>query len=436
MRKAPAARVLYSIFFQPYFSMASMAQDSVGAHPLLERERILSLDMLRGFAVLGILVMNIQAFSQIFQAYLNPTAPGGGIQGPGYWVWLGSHLLADEKMMAIFCMLYGAGIVLLTSRIERRGAPPWPIFLRRSFWLLIFGLMHAYLLWSGDILVSYAICGLLVYPFRKMAPKRLLVIGILVLCFGSALSLAAGWTMPFWPAQQVAAFEQGVWQPSARDVAAQVAGYRGGWLAQMPFRATESFLSETSGFLFLTLWRAGGLMLVGMALYKVGMLTGSLSLRYYRNLAIGGALFGLPLIAYGVQRNFQAHWSAHYSFFTGSQFNYWGSLGVSLAWISLVMIASKTTRLQPLTAAGRMAFSNYILETVLCTSLFYGHGGGLFARVNRVEEAAVVVAVWAVVLTVSPLWLRHFYFGPLEWLWRSLTYREKEPFRRRQGVTI
>jgi uncharacterized protein len=177
-------------------------------------------------------------------------------------------------------------------------------------------------------------------------------------------------------------------------------------------------------------------MLVCMALYKVGLLTGSLSLRYYRNLAVAGALFGLPLIAYGVHRNFQAHWSGRYSFFTGSQFNYWGSLGVSLAWISLVMIASKTTRLQPLTAAGRMAFSNYILETVLCTSLFYGHGGGLFARVNRVEEAAVVVAVWAVVLTVSPLWLRHFYFGPLEWLWRSLTYREKEPFRRRQGVTI
>ena len=202
MRKARAARVLYSIFFQPYFSMASMAQDSVGGHPLLERERILSLDMLRGFAVPGILVMNIQAFSQVFQAYLNPTAPGGGIQGPGYWVWLGS-----------------------------------------------------------------------LYPFREMAPKHLLVVGILVLCFGLALSLASGSSMPFWPAQQVAAFERGVWQASARDTAVQIAGYRGGWLAQMPFRATESLLSETSGFLFLTLWRAGGLMLVGVALYQLGLLT-------------------------------------------------------------------------------------------------------------------------------------------------------------------
>jgi uncharacterized protein len=402
--------------------------------PVLERERILSLDVLRGFAVLGILVMNIQSFSQIFAAYSNPTTFGGDIQGAGYWIWLVSHLLADEKMMAIFCMLYGAGIVLLTSRIEARGVRPLSVFLRRSFWLLVFGLMHAYLLWSGDILVSYAICGLLMYPFRKMRPARLLVIGLATLAIGSGLYLLAGWSMQYWSAAQISDFERGLWQPSASDIAAQIAGYRGPWMAQLPVRAQESLLTETAGLVYFVLWRAGGLMLIGMALYKLGLLTGKLSARVYGQLAVAGALFGFPLIAYGAHRNFQEHWGVRYSFFTGSQFNYWGSLGISLFWICLLMIATKSARLlgaiNSLAMAGRMAFSNYILETVLCTFLFYGSGLGWFARVDRVQEVEVVLSVWIAILAFSRIWMRRFRFGPLEWLWRSLTYGQREPFLR------
>jgi uncharacterized protein len=176
-------------------------------------------------------------------------------------------------------------------------------------------------------------------------------------------------------------------------------------------------------------------MLVGMALYKFGLLTGSLSVRFYRNLGIAGALFGLPLIAYGVHRNFEEQWRAPYAFFTGSQFNYWGSLGVSLGWICWLTIMAKRPGFRGavnlLAAAGRMAFSNYILESLLCTWIFYGHGFGLFSRVSRVQEALVVAAVWIVVLVFSRLWMARFYFGPLEWVWRSLTYGEREPFRRR-----
>jgi len=408
--------------------------DHLQAGPVLERERILSLDLLRGFAVLGILLMNIQSFAEISAAYQNPTAYPNSMTGADFQVWLLSHLFADQKMMAIFCMLYGAGLVLLTSRIEARGERPWPIFLRRSFWLLVFGLMHAYLLWSGDILVTYAICGVVVYRFRKEPPKRLLTMGLMAVGIGSLISLATGWSMPYWPALRLTEFVQEAWQPTAPQTAAQIAGYRGGWLAQMPFRAAESYIDETAGLLFNTLWRAGGLMLVGMALYKLGLLTGSLAIRVYRNLGIAGALFGFPLIALGVRQNVQEHWSAGYSFFIGSQFNYWGSLGIALAWICLLMIAAKTPRfrgaVQVLATAGRMAFSNYILESVLCTFLFYGHGFGLFAKVSRVQQAIVVAAVWIVVLVFSRLWMRNLYFGPLEWLWRSLTYREMEPFRR------
>ena len=123
----------------------------------------------------------------------------------------------------------------------------------------------------------------------------------------------------------------------------------------------------------------------------------------------------------------------------GSQYNYWGSVLVSLGWVGVVMLACKSGRLAPATAplaaVGRMAFSNYILQTVICTTIFYGHGFGLFGRVSRVGQIAIVIAVWTVQLIVSPIWLRHFRFGPLEWLWRSLTYRRVQPMIRSEAVS-
>jgi uncharacterized protein len=328
--------------------------------------------------------------------------------------------------------------VLLSLRIEARGLGAFPVYLRRSFWLLVFGAAHAYLLWSGDILVSYAICGMAVFGFRNWPPERLLAFGLGAVGIGSALSLLAGWSMPLWPARDVDLLSHAAWQPSAREIAYQLAAYRGGWLAQMPVRAAESLETDLQGLAFMTMWRAGGLMLVGMALYKMGLLTGSLSARFYRRLAIAGALFGFPLIAYGVHRNFQEHWSVQYSFFIGSQFNYWGSLGVSLLWICLVMLVCKSAAwrgaVTRFAAMGRMAFTNYILETVLGTLLFYGTGFALFGRVHRVEETVATLAIWIVVFVFSQLWMRYFLFGPLEWLWRSLTYQRIEPFRRPERI--
>ncbi len=148
--------------------------------PVSERERIFTLDVLRGFAVLGILPMNIQDFSMPGAAYLNPTAYGD-LHGANYWVWLLSHLLADEKFMTIFSMLFGAGIFLMTSRIEAAGQPSAALHYRRMGWLVLFGLLHAYLLWSGDILFSYGVCGLLVFLFRKWRPRTSLIVGALSL---------------------------------------------------------------------------------------------------------------------------------------------------------------------------------------------------------------------------------------------------------------
>ena len=166
--------------------------------PTAQSERILSLDVLRGFVVLGILVMNIQHFSMIGAAYFNPSAYGD-LTGLNYLVWLLSHLLADMKFMSIFSMLFGAGIVLMAERLEAKGRRPAAVHYRRTLILLLFGIAHAWLIWTGDILYSYAMCGLLVYLFRKKQPKTLIILGVVSIAVASAVSLMGQFTMPMWP---------------------------------------------------------------------------------------------------------------------------------------------------------------------------------------------------------------------------------------------
>jgi uncharacterized protein len=186
-------------------------------------------------------------------------------------------------------------------------------------------------------------------------------------------------------------------------------------------------------FIFLS-WRAGGMMLIGMGLFKLGVFSARRSAGFYAALMVGGFLVGIPTILWGVQRNIAAEWDVRYSFFLGSQFNYWGSVLVALGWVGLVMLICRRAGsggwTRRVAAMGRTALSNYLLQTILCTTLFYGHGFGLFGSVQRTTQIGIVVAIWIVQLVISPIWLRHFRFGPAEWLWRTLTYRKLQPMRR------
>ena len=149
---------------------------------------------------------------------------------------------------------------------------------------------------------------------------------------------------------------------------------------------------------------------------------------------------GIPVTLYGTQRIIASGWDFRYSFFYGAEYNYWASLLVSMGWIGTVMLVSRAAALLSLTkrlaAVGRMAFTNYILHTVICTGIFYGHGLGLFGKVERMWQFVIVLTIWIIQLIVSPIWLRYFVFGPLEWLWRSLTYMQWEPFRRNSAVGL
>ena len=399
--------------------------------------RIDALDVLRGFAVLGILVVNVQAFAMPGAAYFNPTAYGD-LEGTNLHVWVVGRLLADQKFMTIFSMLFGASIVLMTERAEARGDAR-RVHYRRMGWLLVIGLLHAHLLWSGDILFLYAVCGMLVYPLRRQPPGRLLVLGVAMLAIASAWSVVTGLSLPYWPEEERASFAAEVWQPTPEMLAGEISAYRGGWLDQQPLRSARALEFETFVLMTWGLWRAGGLMLIGMALFRRGVFSAERSSRFYSALILVAAVIGLPLVAAGIAIDFARGWPL-WSFFLGVQFNYWPSIAVGLGYVGAVMLACRTRALhattRPFAAVGRTALSNYLLQTILCTTLFNGHGLGWFGSVDRVGQAGVVVAVWAVQLVASPLWLRRFRYGPAEWAWRSLTYGTRLPLRRARAEEL
>jgi uncharacterized protein len=400
--------------------------------PVPTTDRIANMDVLRGFAVLGILVMNIQSYAMVHAAYFFPTAYGD-LTGPNYWVWFLSNLLANQKFMTIFSMLFGAGIVLMHERVTARGQGLAGLHYRRMAYLLLFGLIHAYLLWEGDILVAYALCGLFVFLLRRLRPSNLLLAGLLMLAIGSSLSCLAGWSSQYWSAEALQEFRHD-FLPSPEAIADELANWRSGWRGEFAERVPTSIEMHVVVFPFYMLWRAGGCMLLGMALFKWGLLKGQASRRTYWWL-IGLALgIGLPLTAWGGYRRSLDGWEPVHSFFHATQYGWWASLLIALGWISGIMLLCRSRRWPQLTArlaaTGRMAFTNYILQTVICTTLFYGHGFGLIGKVPRIGQAGILVVIWVLQLHLSPLWLRYFRFGPLEWLWRSLSYRKWQALRR------
>ena len=400
------------------------------AGPVAETARIDAIDVLRGVALLGILVMNIQSFAMPQAAYFNPTTYGD-LNGANLYVWLAGRMLADQKFMTIFSMLFGAGIVLMAGRAAATTVSRG-VHYRRMGWLLVIGLLHAHLLWYGDILFLYAVCGMLVYPLRRLSPVRLLALGTALLAVASVYSVGSGLSLPYWPEEARAGFTTYVWQPTPEMIEAELAAFRGNWLAQQPTRSSGALGFETVFLLTWGLWRAGGLMLIGMALFKVDVFSARRSGRFYAAL-IAAAAVGLPLQAYGLSLDFERGWTV-WSFFIGMQFNYWPSVAVSLGYVGLVMLACRAAALKPLTrplaAVGRTALTNYLLQTILCTTIFYGHGLGWFGSIDRLGQVGVVAGVWALQLVASPLWLRRFHFGPAEWAWRALTYGARPPLRR------
>lgn len=393
--------------------------------PTPPSERIVSIDVLRGFALLGILLINVWVFAMPEVTLSNPTVYGD-FSGANYAAWFASHVLAEGKMISIFTLLFGAGVLLFT---ENKPGNAIGLFQRRNAWLLVIGLAHAYLLWYGDILVTYALCGFAVVYIREWPARTQISVGIALLAIISVSELAVA----------ISVGEDAIraqWEPTTAALQSEIETYRSGWLAQMDHRVPTSFRRQTSGFIGYSAWRVGGLMAIGMGLYKSGVLTNERSAREYRRLALASGTFGFAMVLAGVWYITAADWSAGAALYF-RQFNHWGSLFVALCYVSGIMLFCRRWGegivAGALAAVGRTALSNYLLQTVLATLIFYGHGLGLFGSVSRVEMLGVVGVIWAVQLPLSVLWLRYFRFGPIEWLWRTATYGERQPLRKERS---
>ncbi len=399
-----------------------------GAGPTPAGERIVSIDVLRGFALLGILTMNISMFCMLEAVFFNPEA-AGPLSGLDAVVWWLGQLLCSYKFMTIFSMLFGAGVVLMYERRDAAGLRSAGLHYRRMAGLLVIGLIHAYALWYGDILVSYAVCGLWVFLLRRRGPILLIVLGLGFLGIGSGISLLSGWSYAYWPAEAQADMSL-LFNPPTEVLADETAAYRGGWLAQMSHRVPASIKMHTVTFLFYLLWRVTGLMLLGMGLMKLGVLNGQASRRAYLGLIVSAILLGVPLIVWGlIQYPASARATVSYVFI-GSQYNYWGSVLLALGYVGVIMLVCRggvPRVLGPLAAVGRTALTNYIGQTVICTLLFYGtvHNLGWFGRVSWTAQVGVVVAVWALQVGLSVWWLKRFRMGPLEAAWRWASYGKR-----------
>lgn len=424
--------------------MSSIA--SLPAEPVASTERIAAIDVLRGFALLGILPVNMVAFAHVEAAYQNP-AIIGDFTGLNYLSWLFTHLIFENKMVSIFSMLFGVGLFIQVDRAEqRRGrvGSARGLYFRRVGWLLLFGLVHAYLFWFGDVLTYYAIMGMLIYWGRRLKPRTQIIIGIVLLVLGSLVLTGLGYflglsrdhvmTHPEMvkEAEEFKKMEEG-FNPPPIKVAEEAKKVReADFLGMVRLRAKQTMQFQVLGFLTFTLWRFSGLMLIGIALYKLGAFQLEWTQQRYRKWMCIGFLVGIPLTCYATSLRYGLSDFAIAVRITGT-WDYFGSLFMAAGYVALIMLMVKEQwypRVQHhLRAVGQMAFTNYLMHTLICTFIFNGWGLAQFGTWPLWKLSLLVLAIWTLQLIVSPIWLKHYRFGPAEWVWRSLTYWKLQPMR-------
>ncbi|WP_368562255.1 DUF418 domain-containing protein [Pseudoxanthomonas sp. UTMC 1351] len=405
--------------------------------PIAPAERIGTLDVLRGFALLGILLMNIEGFAGTLVGALTGLDPT--LTGADRWVDAAIYVLIQGKFYTLFSLLFGMGFAVMSQRAEATKRPFAGMYWRRGLVLLGIGLMHALLIWAGDILVTYALVSFLLLAFRPTPQKWLpwLAAGVYLLpvAFMGALGLL-GTLMQLEP---TAAAE---WSKSMAELGGQMEALREG---ERQAYSVGTFLQATvqrvedTGFMLGNLPVMGfsvlGMFLLGSWFVKSGAIArpeqhSPLFLRL-RWLALPVGLVAM-LGAYALEPTMDF---VTFNIATATAFalNAFGSALMCLgymAWIVRGLQSPPWKRLlQGLAPAGRMALSNYLLQSLVCTWIFYGYGLGYFERLPRAWQVPFVVVLFAAQVLLSHAWLRRYRFGPMEWLWRSLTYLKLQPMR-------
>lgn len=409
---------------------------SPAARPVPAGERLDSLDVVRGFALLGILLVNIEYFQRPMTAML--FGLDRSLQGLDQAVALTVHALVTGKFFTMFSLLFGAGFVIFVDRALQRGVAARRLFARRLLVLLGIGALHAFGIWAGDILLIYALLGFALLPFATSSPSRLgswalaaLVFPVLVM-WALTLALQAGLASP--AGEDIRASLTAAEAELRAAIAHHDAVYRtGSWLEVSATRAQEWAALYLSAGLLIFPPTVLGMFLLGAALARLGLFAQPQAhpglLRAM--LRLGWAL-GLPAALVGTL------WAARVDrmapdamtalWFTLDSI---GNVALSLAYTGtlLGLLARGHRWLMRLAPAGRMALTHYLSHSLVFTLLFYGYGFGLYGRLGLAAATALALLLYAASLALSPWWLARYRMGPVEWLWRTLTYGRLQPFR-------
>ena len=434
------------------------------ATPVSQQERITLLDSLRGIAILGILLMNIPGFGfpevqSSDPSVLNET-------GINYKTWYIVDWALSGTQRAIFSLLFGAGIILFITRLEKRmdGMLPAIYFFRRQMWLLAFGLFNAFvLLWFWDILYAYAIFGMLLFVFYRKSPKTLLILAFISLLlmtvrenvdlYRSKKTISKGelvaridtmqTKLTIWQEEDLEAMK-GIKEESSKEAKLkkhekELRAIGGDYASLYKVQGDKSVHVELYYTYFL-IWDVILFMFLGMAFFKNGILLGNASYKIYWFMFITGTGLGLLLSYFRQQAIIDTNFS-EFEYVKKVTLNYFEIARTlrSLGFFGLIMLMYKSGFFKWLFAlfrpVGQMAFTNYILQSLIGGLFFYGIGLDYFGKLERYELYIFVAAVWSLEIIWSHIWLRYFRFGPLEWLWRSLTYWKKQPFRKNNTST-
>lgn len=430
-----------------------LTQTEPAADPAVADERLPALDLLRGIAILAILLANIPYFSgpaDWFYSRGNDDTPTDRLVVAQTLFWI------DGKFITLFSILFGAGMALQVDRARAAQRPFTAYYLRRLAILLMIGLIHALFIWFGDILTAYALIGLAAFVLSRLRKEALLACLTAVWlwsygCLALLALLVAITGESFWalapppPAPRPAISNPGAdlepsepWYRRLNEIdwegyvskENQIRIYRDGTLRQMFLNRAIYLLTSAVSLIFLVGWYLLGCFLCGMYLMRRGIFHDVDAQRPFLRKLIGfGLLVGLPFHAAGVA----VYWFNPQSSFSWL-LNGFGALPLALAYLGLILFWSRSTYglwlQRRLRAVGRMALTNYLMQSVLCTFLFYSYGLRLYGELSRTAALGAVLAVWALQLALSPWWLRHFLMGPIEWAWRSLADGRPRPFLR------
>ncbi len=437
------------------------APAAIIAAPVAETNRIKTLDMLRGFALLGILLMNIAGFSMPDHSFEKFSNDPGSLN---FWVFQFIGTLFEGKMRAMFGMVFGAGVLLFIANKADKGISVHALYYRRMFWLLLFGVFHAHIiLWIGEILYLYAVCGMILYLFRNVAAKYLVwavpIVAVVSFVAGTihyqgirekriayveaTKAQAANMTPTEGQTKALTDWREveKTMIPNREDAKANTAKMKSDYSTVAGYLRPLAFQWQTK-YLIVEIWDSLALMLLGLALFKWGFLTGAWSKKdYWRVVKIGYGI-GLPLVIYANYYNFH-HFSTLEANLTRMEQVPVNWVGLIYPFQRILIVMAHAAALilmfqsgfaknlfSRLVAVGRMAFTNYITHSVICTLFFFGYGLNYYAAFEFYHIYFVVLASWIFQLIVSPIWLKYFLFGPMEWLWRSLTYWKLQPMRR------